>query len=588
MSDTNFTEGVEAPLNEKVETGHDNPGVISAIKLMGKSQLIREVNESEWDAIEELFQLGFEVSDPSGQRKIESQLLWKALYKVVSKMKPLDATIHGTGASEDMERVVTSGIATVMDEGGFDESLRDKFGAFYRMVLFGDAFIRVGTDNQSDYPIKFQNTSLLSIYTDPYAVNLRSPSSENDCDELLAVYKYSWDEAIKLYPELAKKGGLGLIQNLKRDKNLTHTQDQLDQQEREVEIGHYYNLSSKRYTVFAGTARTVLIDDIGDEYPFIKKGQAYIPFIHLMCFPSSEGFYNKGIGHVLYKLAILARQLNNRAINYSFDNVDPIRIVNVPQGQSAQFFNKLLTAEEARAKGRKGIVVQEYSATDPRGGQQSLEAFKSEPLTQEWERLFNWLVDEVAMLGINLRAVDRGTSVTATQIIAEEENQDQFVKQIMEQNSGEFKFAYELTIEMIKEFISKTNKTPINMTTRINIEGADARVQGITLGMLSDELKSKNYFVKVNSRSGAIPSNVFLQAQISRAMSVTAPGTPAFNKLAVKMMNLNDQDISMEDLGGGQEAGGQPQGDIDVGGFATETDELAPAAKPSETIPAIG
>ena len=70
------------------------------------------------------------------------------------------------------------------------------------------------------------------------------------------------------------------------------------------------------------------------------------------------------------------------------------------------------------------------------------------------------------------------------------------------------------------------------------------------MGMLSEELKDKDYFVRINARSGAYPSNVLQQAQLSRAIALAQPGTMAFNKLATKLMQLNDQDISMDDLQG--------------------------------------
>ncbi len=64
------------------------------------------------------------------------------------------------------------------------------------------------------------------------------------------------------------------------------------------------------YTIFAGSACTVLEEYNGKDYPFIltkpnkKEGEAYIPVIHYYCMPSSEGFYNHGIGDALYTTLI--------------------------------------------------------------------------------------------------------------------------------------------------------------------------------------------------------------------------------------------------------------------------------------------
>jgi len=579
---------IKADINLDVTNGNDNPSVRTALKLIDKSQRIIDQKKGSWRNIQDLFEMGFVVTDPTGTRKIESQLLHQAIMKVVSKMKPLDFSIHGNGVSEDMEKIVTDGVATVLDEGGWDNVLRDKFGTFYRMCLYGDAFVRVGTNPDGDYPITFQNSSLLDVYVDPYATELRTESSANDADELCVIYKYSWDDAIQLYPELEEKGGLGYIpravdplEDMDRD-----TQQEIEiRQEREVEVAHYYNLSQKRYTVFAGQALTVLEDLEGDEYPFMSKGKPYIPFVHMMCFPSSEGFYNYGIGHILYKLAIITRQLSNRAINYGMDNVDPIRIYNTPQGESAKFFNKMLSAQEAQAAGRKGFIVNEYSASDPSAGQNRVETIASDPLTGEWERLYNRLDKEITRLGLYVDAADRGASRTATQILAEEENQDMFVKQILEQNAGQFKWIGELTMEMVQEFIGKKNKTPINLTTTLFVEGTEMRVKDITLGMLSEELKQNHYFIKVNSRSGAIPSRLMEQAQVQRALATTAPGTMAFAKLQAKLMRLNDQDIAFADLSAPAQA---PQGEApEEGAMPTETDAIAAALPGQQELAAI-
>jgi len=559
---------LEKEINSAAKPNEDNPAINSAIKLIERSELVRSDRESQWEAIQELFEMGFEVSNPSGTKKLESQLLQQAVNKVVQKMKPLDVSLHSSQADMAKEKIVTDGVATVLSEGGLVSCLRDKSGAFQRLALFGDAFIRVGVDVDSKYPIKFQNASLMNIYIDPFATNFRSIAGENDVNELVAIYKYSWDEAVSIYPQLEKDGTSGVIPR-QAVEELDYTQEQETKiEEREVEIAHYYNISAKRYVIFAGSALTVLDDVEGKDYPFMKDGDPYIPFLHFMCIPSSEGFYNYGIGHILYKLAIITRQLNNSALSYSMDNVDPLRIVNVPNGQVNKFFNKLQMATESKASGRKGFIINEYSPSDPIAGQNRVETLSSESLTTEWERLYSKLDQEVKRLGINLDDIDRGRNVTATQIISEEENASDFVKQILEYNATTFKFAWEIAIELIKRSIKKGNKTQINSTVNVKLEGQDVSIQGVTLGEISDELRKRDYFVKVNSRSGAIPSNIERQAKLSRAFSVLGPNDPVFNKVRQQFLSLNDIDANVEDLGGvAGPVEGQP---VEEGAIAVE------------------
>ena len=555
-------------------------------RLFQRSEQIRPMREAQWSAIQEMFENGFSVSNPTGTRRIESQLLHQGVRSVVQKMKILDATLHSSTADETTEKVVTDGVSTVLEEGGYVSTMRDKFGVFYKIALFGDAFVRIGADKDDKYPIKFQNTSLLAVYIDPFATQMRSPTSEKDVDELVAVYRYSQAEAETLYPALAGKNIKGRIPrettSVTDDEEITVQQD-LEQEEDLIEIAHYYSRSQKRYAIIAGATLYVIEELIGDDYPFIKDKQAYIPFLHFMFDPSSEGFYNYGLGHILYRLAVLTRQLDNMGIDYGFQNVDPIRMVNVPKGEKSKFFNKLLLAKEAQANGRQGFVVNEYGVQDRPAGSVSVETFQSQALTTEWERLFQRLDLEIKRMGINLDSVARGSTVTATQIISEEENQDAFVKQVMEQNAGEFKFTWELTIEMIKEYISKNDKTIINSTTRVRLPNATFDFKGVTMGMLSEELKENDYFVRVNARSGTIPSNVMQLAKLSRSLSILSPEDPMFNIAREQFLRLNDMEVGADSLMGGQIQDAQKAEQS----IPTETDELSARSKPSQPLAAI-
>ena len=383
-----MSESLQKEINKNFKNNTDDPAVVSAMDLMFKSELVRNNKETEWSAIQDLFESGFSVSDPSGTRKIESSLLFHAVRRTVEKMKPLDAQLHATGVDEDSEFITTQGVGTVLEEGGFVKALRDDFGVFYRMLLFGDAFVRVGADTDNKYPIKFQNTSLLNVYVDPYANNMRSPTSEKDADELVAVYKYSWDDAIKIYPKIAEVATSGRITRINELEELDETiEQQLQTKDREIEVAHYYNLSAKSYTVFAGVANSIIEQHEGDDYPFMKDGKPFIPFLRFRCFPSSEGFYSNGIGHALYRLAVISRQLNNMALTYGEQNISPIRMINVPSGQQRIFFNRLVSAQRSQAEGKQGFIVNEYQLSDPNAGRINMDSFRSDPISSEWEKI---------------------------------------------------------------------------------------------------------------------------------------------------------------------------------------------------------
>lgn len=127
----------------------------------------------------------------------------------------------------------------------------------------------------------------------------------------------------------------------------------------------------------------------------------------------------------------------------------------------------------------------------------------------------------------------------------------------------------EFAIQLIAATVPSSDKTPINLTTKIQLEdGSEMRAEDITLGMVADELRRRKYFVWVNSRSGNVPSRVFEKTQISGLLPALPPGSRAQMKAIKALAELSGQDYSYEDLGG---AGGK-----EVEETPTDTDRLKP------------
>lgn len=564
----------------------DKPSVATALQVINDNWTINSDRFSAYERIFDLFQEGWEVAEPNGPRRLSSQLLLQALWKVVGRMKPLDFAVHGIERPELVEKLVADGIGTVMDEGGFVESLRDKAGAFLNMTLLGDAIIQVGANPEGEMPIGFQNSPLSNVYVDQYATKMRGRSGQS-VTKMVIIYSYPWAEAIKMYPKLKKVGGAGLIPREKvnlNETNRTYEQQTLIDDNDTVEIAHFYDIANSCYTIFAGAACTVLEEYKGKNYPFVIEGVQYIPAIHLYLQPAMEGFWNYGLGHMLYKLAIIQRQLMNMELYHISENTNPTTLVNLPANQADRFFDDLMAAEEAKAMGKRGYVTIEYDGTG--SNQVGVQSLTTQNLYNEWQALWEQLTREISRLGINLDEIDRGSNVTASQVIAEEESANAFVKQTMEYNASEFKFAVEVTMDMIKKFIPKSSKYPINSTTMIPLEGLqEAEIEGIMLGDVADELKKHKYFVRINARSGVYPSNVLQQARITRVLQTLPPGSPAQLKQVMKLAALNDVELLPEDLGIQQ--GGAPDLAGLEGGEVTETDRIQVNPRQATPQPAI-
>jgi hypothetical protein len=551
MKDTEKT--LDTPLNMSVKGGFDNKAVVTYLEVISNNSSEKNLQIAKNKAIQELLESTFEVSNPSGTQKIPSQRLYQALWRVQNRMKPLDFMIHGTGQPQYKEKIVSDGVSTVMDRGGYDSALRDKNGAFFSLLLYGDATIMVGAndDKKSYAPVLFTPVSIDNVYADVFATGIRNRGNAGSAYRAVAIFSYSWNRAVDLFPKLKEIGGIGKIPREREgwDKELERKYEQEFSMEDEVEIGFGWDISKQNFTVFAGSACTVLEEYNGDDYPFLKKdGTPYIPLLHFICVPSSEGFYNHGVGDLLYKLAIVSGRLLNMEVGHAEDNTYPITIVSTPQAEASNFFAKLATAHKQRAAGKKPFVVLERDPNDSNDVQ--AKSLTTQNLTNEWQLIYNTFLDEIQMLGINLKELTQEGNPTATEILSDEENSQSWVKQVMEYNASESQEAVEITLDCIEEFVSKNSKVPLNLTTKIPTEDGqdEVRADGMNMGMLKTAIKDGDWFVKINSRTGAIPSNTMLRAKIMSVFPLAQPGSPAQGKLAKMMAEIADMDLMPEEF----------------------------------------
>lgn len=568
MSKTLFPENFKNnTVQVHVVNDADSEIVSEALKVIESNEDTKIERDNKNELIMQLFEKGFTVATPTGTRKIQSKMLYQALWKVANRMKPLDFSIHGAGRPEVFERLVTAGVGTVLDKARYVESFRDKGGVFHRMLMFGDSFYFMSANseaNSADVPLRFDVLANSNVYVDPYATQIRSSSSAT---KMVVISSYSYEQVRAMYPKKKDKFGTGQIpRDTGMFKEQGRTYLQTAKLEDITEVAHFFDISNKVHAVFVGAECTLVEEKHGDNYPFTINGDPYIPVGQFICMPAIEGFYNHGIGDMIYDLALISQRLLNMEVAHVEDNTYPLTLVNVPQGEAAKFFQKMKMAGDLRAAGQKGMIAMEYGNGTP-SNSVSAQTLLTQNLTAEWQIITDRIDRELSRMGINLDEIDRGSNVTASQVLAEEESANSFVKQIMEYNASETKFLIEFTMDMMKKFISKKNKSALELTTRVQVDGVDIPASDITLGAIVTELKDHDYFVKVNSRSGSIPSNTMERAQVSTMLQVTPPGTPAYLKLMEDMARLNDRDFTIQDISGmnqqmpqpGAPQGGQPQ-----------------------------
>jgi hypothetical protein len=376
---------------------------------------------------------------------------------------------------------------------------------------------------------------------------------------MAVIYRYTMTQFNELYPEFANKVAPGKIPRAIRYlKQLEKTWLQTTYQGQDtIEVCHYTSIAKKQ-VVFAGAACSILEKFEGKEFPYMMDNEAYLPLLWMRFFPSSEGLYDYGVGQMLYDLIILCARMNNMAYNHAGDNIYPITFVNSPNKGASKLFGEILKAHEMRANGGKGYVVSENQ--QGAGSGVTLEQFQTPPITAEWERITNDLYREIERLGFKLDMPDLGSSPNEMSILSLQESTDAPIKQITEFNGPEYEMAIKMAMEALRQFVDVDDQTPINSMT--DIETADAKfpMRGIPLGWVAEELRQNKYFVVVNTKSGVVQSNVMEQTQLDRAMRTVTPGSPAWNKLSIKMAAMNGQNIKEEDLAMPQAPQVAPQG----------------------------
>jgi hypothetical protein len=575
-----FDQYLDPEPNTNVTIDKDNKAVQTALKLIRSNFTIKQKRDEKNKILRDMIEAGFEVHEPNGTRKINLKKLQQVYWKVASRMKPLDYALHASQRPEFVEKITTDGVSTVLRKGGYIQMYRDKGGMFQNSIGYGDAFGLFGTIGTKGFPLQFLPIPNDNVYVDTRATTMRNGSKP--VKKCAVIMVYTWSEFVEMFPKMAKKAGVGRIP---RDNYDLKDQDQSYEQVLQngdddiIEVCYYYDIANMHHVVFAGSGCTVIEEVGGDNYPFkfkskeTRQEEAYIPVLHMMCMESFEGFYNHGVFEMIYDLCVLYYRLMNKNANQIEDNADPYVFFSVPEGRVGEMFQKMDMAARMRAAGKRPLIPLEYDSNNPNGSQvQASTPLTTQAMLGEASAMFDLIDREIKRLGIHLDELE-SANVTATQVLSEEENANSFVKQMMEKNASETEFVVKVVLDLLPKVIKKSDKTPLQMTTTIDVEGVTVRTDTITLGDLVDEISNNDYFVKVNVRSGTNDSKL-KKAQVANMLQFAAPGTPAHAKLLTQFAQQNDSDLRGEDFGMPQAGGGQMPDEIPQD-EPTGTDRLA-------------
>lgn len=522
------------------------------LKLIQDNTDTKRIRDSRNEAIMDMFDEGFDIADDLGPRKITSQMLFQAHWRLMNKIKPLDFQLHANGRKQYIEQLATYGLTTLATKGEYIDILRNKNGIYWNSFLFGDGFYMLGTQENDDIPFIASAIPNSNIYVDQFATAIRATKGRG-ATKVLVIFSMPKETAWRLFPQFKRQGIEGSIPREYNQPVNTETGRSYNQTYRIgkelFEVGYYYNIEDPKNPCFAivgGSSVYEVLKLKGEKYPFVKNDEPYIPVGQHSCMGSARGFWNFGVGDLLYRLAVVNRRLLNLAIGHAEESVWPDTLVSVAQGTASQFFQSMQEARKGRSMGLKPIIPIEYDPASPNGNRVASQTLATNAAMNEFVALRDILNQEIRRCGITLDDLDINPQATQYQILAEEEKATAFIKQVQEQNASDQQFSLEVMLDLGKKFIKKKNDTPIDIPVALDIEGVLVKDGNFTLGQWADEIKKHHYFVKVDSRTGAIPSNVAKQTRLQRILPLLPPGSPGSMKAIKEFAALNDYELDDE------------------------------------------
>lgn len=556
----------------------DRDPIVNDIQTLIKNSFdAKRERDSRNENILKLFSEGFDVAEPNGARKITSQMLYQVMWKSMNLIKPLDFELKGNNKPDWQERVMTYGLSTIADKSDYVRNLRTKQGVYWNSFLFGDGFYMMGTQESEAIPIIYSIIPNSNIYFDQYCTAIRATEGRS-ATKAFAIFSMDTKVAYQLFPELKRRKIKGQIpREVNRIATVETGRGYLQTwriQSDITEIGYYYDITDAKrptFAIVAGNEMEVLRKLKGSEYPFVKDEKPYIPIGQQMCIPSAQGFYNYGIGDLLYRLAIVNRRLLNLAYGHAEDSTYPDTLISVPQGQASQIIQAIQEAKKGRAMGYKPIVPIEYDPAAPNASRLMAQTLTTNPLMNEFLTMRDIISQELRRCGINIDSLDINPQATQYQIEQEEKNRTEWMRNIQEANADEFQFSLEVILDLAKKFIKKKNDTKINIPVPLEIDGTQVKGGDFTLGAWAQELRDGHYWIKVDSRTGAIASDMLKQIRLSRVMPYLQ-GTPFMVPALKEFAALNGHNIDTSSMQPNQ--GQMPPAGMQPGAMPPEMEQM--------------
>lgn len=429
-------------------------------------------------------------TDEDNVKRYNPDMLKNITDRVIEGLGMSDFILRIPKAKEYEKQIVRDYITQVMQQSGLTSELRDDDKGVLSWALLGSLILNWGKADDDEIeegiPIKFQSWRLSKCFISSSSVKIRDYNGKRDANELFLIEEVPYEQALEEYenkkvekksPYTGKIFGKGKLPvTISDDRIQRETEEVQDEQNNITEIGHYFNLYHGIYQVRIGEKATpVELYDDNDprlpNFPFKYNNKNYLPIELLKLFTTIGKLYGKGTFHRYGKIARNDASLRNMAHQFADDNVNADRFLKMDITNLETFQTQLDLHRQLKAEGERTYI--------PIGLQEEVVAgdLRSQPLTNEFERLRNDIVQIVTEGGVAIKDVDRPASESATATLSEEKAKTRLTDSVVEKNAGATTFLVKIVIDFIRKYIKKDNKTSV--ATNVKMPLTDSLPAGI-------------------------------------------------------------------------------------------------------------
>jgi len=453
------------------------------------------------------------------------------------KKKELEEQLANSLYNDYIHKISRVFIDDILNDAGFSEAFTDKYGIRKERAVKGDSYAYVSNDSGK---LRIETLKLDNLKVRKSATSFQQVLKEHK--ELVLVFDVDdYDDFIERFPDNEKAKNLewGMLPQYSGRTDMRMTRSN-QEGARKGQYAAYlcWKKGKERVIYYGGLKAEIFKDYEGKEYPFRDNDdEATCPLFHYYFQTTNEGFYNNGLGDILYQVNSLQ----------GFNDNNKILIAR----RASMVYNILQANPDKQDDIEQMIIdmrIQESNGQIPFGVYDSDEPLQQTQLgggsggINDTSVLDGIIQTETTAAGVNLQGVgaEKGKPLGSFQL--ELQNAVAQAEKVGSDNAEEFKRMLEYVYELAIATTSEADDTPLNIkeveTTipipEFNTEVTERINTKMTRGLAIKFLKLMKPFFSVEPMSGAKSNPVLELAMLERDLSILQ-GTPYMSQVLDKI-----------------------------------------------------